>query len=96
MATTVGGNNLSIADITRTLDPKSDEAKIAEVLNQRNPILDDIPWKAGNLLQGNRTSIRTSLPTVTARVANTGVTPTASSSAQIDVRKREIHAFSSV
>ena len=75
---------LSIANVLKTIDPNGDAAAIAEVLNQTNAILDDIPWEAGNLDDGNRTSVRTSLPTVSAAIANTGTSGTSSTSAQID------------
>lgn len=81
---TVGSNTLSISDVIKTIDPNGDAAKIVEVLSQTNAILDDITWEEGNLLMGNRTTVRTSLPAVTARVANQGTPPGASSSMQID------------
>jgi len=81
---TLAANALTIADVLKTIDPKGDAAMIAEVLNQTNAILDDIPWVEGNLIGGNRTSVRTSLPGVTARIANQGNAATKSTSAQID------------
>lgn len=75
---------LSIANVLKTIDPDGDAAQIAEVLNQTNAILDDIPFEPGNLDDGNRTSLRTSLPAVSAAIANAGTSGTASTSAQID------------
>ncbi len=75
---------LNIANVLKTIDPDGDAAQIAEVLNQTNAILDDIPMMPGNLNDGNRTSVRTSLPAVSAVIANTGTSGTSSTSAQID------------
>lgn len=75
---------LTIANVVKTLDPSGDAAQIAEVLNQTNAILDDIPWEPGNLIDGNRTPVRVALPTVSAAILNTGTSGTASQSAQID------------
>jgi hypothetical protein len=81
---TVGTNNLSISDIVKNLDSKGDIMPIVEVLHQNNRILDDITWEEGNLVMGNRTLVRTSLPPSVARVANQGTTPGASSTQPID------------
>ena len=81
---TLSANNLTIADVTRTIDPKGDAAVIAEVLNKRRSFVQDVQWKAGNLHQGNRTTQRTSLPTVSAAIANQGTTPGKTTSVQID------------
>lgn len=75
---------MSIVSVTKTLGPNGEAAKIAEVLNQTNAILDDIPWKPGNLLDGNRTPVRTTLPSVSAAIANAGTAGTVGESAQID------------
>lgn len=80
---TLATNALTIADVTRGIDPMGDPAMIAEVLNQTNGILDDIPWLPGNLIAGHQSTVRTSLPTVNARVANVGTTHTKATEAQI-------------
>ena len=39
----------TLADVARRLDPNGRIARMAEILNQYNEILDDIPWIEGNL-----------------------------------------------
>lgn len=46
---------------------------IIEALLNSNPFMDDITWKEGNLPTGNRTTIRTSMPTPSVRRINRGV-----------------------
>lgn len=81
---TLATNALTIADVTRSIGPDGDAAMIAELLNQTNAVLDDIPWLPGNLLHGHRSTVRTTLPTVAARVANVGTSHTKATEAQID------------
>jgi len=73
----------TLLDVARRLDPDGKIAGIAEVLNQYNEILDDIPWLEGNLPTGHKTTIRRSIPTPTWRLLNQGVIPVKSSSGQI-------------
>lgn len=81
---TLGGSVPTIADVTRIIDPKGDPAYIARVLQQNNAILDDIPWEPGNLIDGHRSTVEVSLPAVSARVANTGITATYGSDDNVD------------
>jgi len=80
---TLATNALTIADVTRSIDPNGDAAMIAEILNETRAVLDDIPWLPGNLEGGHRTTVRTSLPVVSARVANQGTSHTKATEAQI-------------
>ena len=64
---------LSQAELLKRLDPKGDVADIAEVLNETNEILQDIPFKEGNLPTGDEQTIRTGLPSVYWRQMNRGV-----------------------
>jgi hypothetical protein len=79
---TLAANNLTLADVAKTLNPDGSSAVIAELLNQRNEVLDDIPWVKCNKLDAHQYSLRTSLPTAPTRGPNEGVTPTATSTAQ--------------
>ena len=63
---------LSLADIAKRTDPNGMSAKIAELLHQSNPILDDIPWMESNLSTGHRSTIRTGLPAISLRRINEG------------------------
>jgi hypothetical protein len=87
---------MTLADIAKGLDPNGEPARIIELLMQRNEILQDIPWLEGNLPTGHRTSVRTGLPTITARLLNQGTIPGKSSKAQIDEQCALFDAFSEV
>lgn len=49
---------LSLVDAAKRMDPDGKVAKIAELLHQSNPLLDDMQWIEGNLPTGHRTTIR--------------------------------------
>lgn len=74
----------TLVDLTKRLDPDGKIATIGEWLTQSNPILDDIVWQEGNLPTGERTTVRTELPTVALRALNEGVPRSKSRTAQID------------
>lgn len=83
---TNNGTNLTIRDVTKTLNPDGSAAKIAEIIQQRNPIIQHIPFFEANGLTEHRTSLRTSQPAGTYRKANAGVPNEKSNSAQnVDV-----------
>lgn len=79
---TLAANNLTIADVAKTLDPDGSPSKMAELLNQQNEVLDDIPWVKANKLDAHQYGMRTSIPVAGTRGPNEGVTPSATSSAQ--------------
>jgi hypothetical protein len=74
----------NLVDVTKRMDPDGSVAKIAEVLLQFNPILEDIPMIEGNLPVGHRTTVRAGLPSATWRLLNYGVRPTKSTTIQVD------------
>lgn len=79
------GNELpNIVNLTKRLDPDGSPAKIAELLTEFNPILEDIPIVEGNLPTGHRTTVRTGIPSPTWRKLNYGVYPTKSTTEQVD------------
>ncbi|GAA0504734.1 major capsid protein [Pigmentiphaga daeguensis] len=80
----VGANDLSLLDVAKRLDPNGDTADVAEMLSQTNEIIQDIPWVEGNLPTGNRTTIRTGLPTPVWRKLYGGVPASKSQTAQVD------------
>jgi hypothetical protein len=80
---TLGGNVLTLADWRKRLDPDGKTAKIIELLDQRNEILQDIPFREGNLPTGHQVSIRTGLPTVYFRALNSGIPTSKSTTAQV-------------
>ena len=74
----------NLVNITKRMDPDGSVAKIAELLQQYNPIIADIPMVEGNLPTGHRTTVRTGLPSATWRKLNYGIRPTKSMTAQVD------------
>ncbi len=63
----------SLVDVMKRLGPDGILMDVAEFLQQRNPILYDLPWKEGNLPTGHVFSVRTALPTPEWRKYNEGV-----------------------
>src|SRR5690606_27822130 len=74
----------TIADLTARLDPDGKIASIGEWLSQTNEFVGFLRWKEGNLPTGERTTVRTGLPSVYFRGYNQGVDPSKSRVAQID------------
>lgn len=71
-------NYPTLLDVARSFDPQSGVAQVAEILNQVNPMTDDMPMVEGNLVTGHRSVLRTSLPSPTWRKFYGGVVPTKS------------------
>jgi hypothetical protein len=88
--------NLTLLDQAKRTDPDGKTAKIVELLSQTNEVLEDMVWREGNLPTGNRTTVRTSLPTVSWRRTNQGVIPSKSTTAQIDDQAAMLEAWSEV
>ena len=78
------GNKLNLVDVANMLDPSGNIAPVAEILNETNPVIEDIPWKEGNLPTGHRITQRASIPTPTWRQLNGGVKSTKATVKQID------------
>jgi len=76
---------VSLADLASRLkgDGMTVDQQIVEALYKRNDILDDAMFKEGNLLTGNKTTIRTGLPALTWRKLYQGVQDTKSTTEQI-------------
>lgn len=91
-----GGELPNLVNVTKRMDPDGSIAKIAELLEQVNPIVEDIPLIEGNLPTGHRTTIRSDTPTPTWRKLNYGVRPTKSTTAQVDDTIGMLEAFSEV
>jgi hypothetical protein len=92
----LGGNVLTLADWAKRLDPDGKTPAIVEMLSQTNEILADMLWKEGNLPTGERTTVRTGLPTVYWRLINQGVSPSKSTTAQVDESCGMLEAYSEV
>jgi hypothetical protein len=96
MTSAIGVYNLTLADWAKRLDPQGKTSDIVELLSQTNEILTDMVWQEGNLPTGNRTTVRTGLPTVAWRLLNNGVQPSKSTTAQIDEACGMLEAWSEV
>ena len=87
------GNKLNLVDVAKGLDPDGTVGPVAEIVNESNPILDDIPWKQGNLLTGHRIIQRASLPGATWRKLNEGVVATKGTKKQVDETCAMLEAY---
>lgn len=93
---TIGTSALTLVDWAKRLDPNGKISKMAELLSQKNEILEDMLFKEGNLPTGHRISQRTGLPTVYWRLMNKGVPTSKSTSAQVDEQLGQLAARSQV
>lgn len=76
---------LTLADLrTRWSDSDKKVAKITEILERSCELVEDVPFKEGNLLTGHKTILRVGLPTPTWRIFNQGVNTTKSSTTPIE------------
>lgn len=80
---TIGANAATISDWARRVDPDGQIAKIVEILNLSNPVLEDMLFIEGNLPTGHKTTIRSGLPSVAWRLLNYGVQPSKSRTVQV-------------
>lgn len=80
---TLGLEALTLADFRKRANPDGTLDFVIEALENSNPILQDMPWKEGNLPTGNKTTIRTALPKPSIRLINRGVKPSKSTTEQI-------------
>jgi hypothetical protein len=95
-AVALGTAALTLADWAKRLDPDGKVPTVVELLSQTNDILTDMLWIEGNLPTGHRTTVRTGLPTVAWRLLNAGITPSKSTTAQIDEHAGMLEAWSEV
>lgn len=92
----VGNTVLTLTDYAKRLDPDNKIARVIEMLNQQNDMLEDVVWKEGNLPTGHRTTVRVGLPSVAWRILNGGVIPSKSKTAQLDEQCGMLEAFCEV
>lgn len=78
-------SNPTLLDITSALEPDGSRAKVAEILDKKIPLIQDMPWKQGNLTTGERVSVRNSLGGGgTYRRMNQGIAKTKATTSQFD------------
>lgn len=92
----LGNSVVTLVDIAKRLDPDGKVARIAELLNQENEVLDDIAWVEGNLPTGDRTTVRAGLPGVSFRALNEGVPRSKSQVSQFDEGAAMLEGFAEV
>ncbi len=80
---TLASNALTYADWAKRVGQDYKIAMIIEMLSQTNEIMTDMLVMPGNLPTGNKTTIRTGLPSGTWRLFNAGIQPTKSTTAPI-------------
>lgn len=73
----------TLLDLKTRTDVDGNVAKIVEILNLTNEIIDDAVWVEANEATGHTTTIRTGLPTPTWRKLYGGVQPTKAKYAQV-------------
>ena len=73
----------TLSDLQKTLNPDGSIARVMEVLNESNPMMQDITWEEGDLPIGTKTVIRTGLPSPSIRRINRGTAATKGSTRQI-------------
>jgi len=90
------GNLVNYLDFASRLGPDNKISGIIELMGRTNTILEDMYVVEGNLPTGQKTTIRTGLPTVTWRLLNYGVQPSKSITSQITDTCGMLEAYSQV
>jgi hypothetical protein len=93
---TIGNTVPTLVDVAKRLQPDGSLDRIAELLNQSNEIIQDVPMYEGNMLTGHLTTLRTSLPLVYWRRYNEGVLPSKSTTGQITEVTAMLEAWSEI
>ena len=93
---TLGGTVLNLADWAKRLDPNGNTADVINLLSQDNEMLEDMIFVESNGPTSHRTTVVTGEPSVDFRVMNTGVTPSKSTTAQVDETMGTIATYSEI
>lgn len=80
---TLATTHPTLLDLAKSLDPDGSIAQVAEILNETNEVLDDIPWIEGNLPTGHRGVVRTGIPEPAFRKLYGYTQPTKSTKVQV-------------
>lgn len=80
---TLGANMPTMADYAKLLGPDNKIARIIEMLNLQNEVIDDAVVQEGNTTTGWLGNVRTGLPAVVFRLVNQGVPPSKATTAQL-------------
>lgn len=90
------GTLKTLLDWAKQVDPDGSTSAVAEILSQKNEILNTAMFKEGNLPTGERVTIRTGLPTTYWRMLNAGVPTSKATSAQVDEQCGSLTARSQI
>lgn len=93
---TLKASHPTLLDVVKRTDPDGSIARIVEMLNETNEVLEDMVFIQGNLPTGHRTTIRTGLPRPTWRKLYGGVQPTKSTTAQVTDTIGNLEAYAEV
>jgi hypothetical protein len=93
---TVGQNAYTLLDWSKRQDPNGAQSKVAEILANQNPVMEDALMVEGNGPTSHRTTVRTGLPGVTWRQLNYGVQPTKSIVRQVDDTMGMLEAYAEI
>lgn len=93
---TLSTTNPTLLDLAKRTDPNGQISAVAEILNLRNEILDDMTWIEGNLPTGHRSTVRTGIPMPTWRRLYGGVQPNKSTTAQVTDNCGMLEAYAEV
>ena len=92
----LAANNPTLLDLAKRTDPDGRISAVVEILNETNEVLDDMTWQEGNLPTGNRTTIRSGIPTPTWRKLYGGVQPTKSTTVQVTDNVGMLEAYAEI
>lgn len=84
MATALSNYYVNFMDMLKATDPTGTPADIAEILDQTNDVIHDMPVVQGNKSDGNLTTVRTGLPTGVWTKLYQGVVPSKSTTQQVE------------
>lgn len=93
---TLNPNNPTLLDVAKRTDPNGQPAKVAEILNLTNAVLDDMTYMEGNLPTGHKSTCRTGLPAVNFRKLYGGVLPDKSRTSQVTDSCGMLEAYAEV
>ncbi len=93
---TVSNSYLTIADDIKRKDPDNRQARVVELLNQTNELMQDIVVIQGNTQTGHRTTMRSGLPSLTWRKLYGYTQPSKSTTVQVDDTSGILEGFSFV
>lgn len=91
-----GSGVTTLIDVLTELAPDGKQLDIAEVLTQKNAILEDMHWEEGNLATGHKDGMRTVLPNPSFRALNAGVPVTKAGSTPVEETCALLEDFSQV